>query len=66
MGIEQYMLGLHGGRSRMKCYVSVPTAIEYFQQYGLNVLKCSSSRRHMAAVVTAGNKTPPPPEAAHA
>lgn len=51
MGIEKYMNGLHGGRSRMKCYVSEPTAIEYFVKNGLHVVNASSSRRHMAALV---------------
>jgi alpha-tubulin suppressor-like RCC1 family protein len=50
MGIERYMNGLSGARSRMKCYVSVPTAIEYFQKRSIKVLHVSSSRRHMAAV----------------
>lgn len=51
MGIEKYMSGLHGARSRMKCYVQVPTAIEYFATHGLVVSSVSTSRRHMAAVV---------------
>lgn len=28
MGIRKYMEGLSGGRSRLKCYVSKPTAVE--------------------------------------
>jgi alpha-tubulin suppressor-like RCC1 family protein len=50
MGIERYMNGLTGSRSRMKCYVSVPNVIEFFQKNGLKALQASSSRRHMAAV----------------
>jgi alpha-tubulin suppressor-like RCC1 family protein len=52
MGIEQYMTGLHGGRSRMKCYVSKPTSIEYFEREGLHVCWVTCGRRHMAAIAT--------------
>jgi regulator of chromosome condensation len=50
MGVEQYMYGLHGGRSRMKCYVSKPTAIEAFLHKHLHVVGVSTGRRHMAAI----------------
>ena len=48
MGIRAYMEGLHGARSRMKCYVSRPTAIEAFD--GVRVEQIGTSRRHMIAL----------------
>eukprot|EP00735_Rhodelphis_limneticus_P003723 TRINITY_DN15234_c0_g1::TRINITY_DN15234_c0_g1_i1::g.30824::m.30824 TRINITY_DN15234_c0_g1::TRINITY_DN15234_c0_g1_i1::g.30824 ORF type:complete len:454 (-),score=81.24,sp/Q4U2R1/HERC2_MOUSE/35.48/3e-29,sp/Q4U2R1/HERC2_MOUSE/29.59/2e-24,sp/Q4U2R1/HERC2_MOUSE/31.52/7e-23,sp/Q4U2R1/HERC2_MOUSE/29.27/1e-21,sp/Q4U2R1/HERC2_MOUSE/33.20/3e-20,sp/Q4U2R1/HERC2_MOUSE/28.84/3e-17,sp/Q4U2R1/HERC2_MOUSE/27.74/3e-13,sp/Q4U2R1/HERC2_MOUSE/23.86/1e-12,sp/Q4U2R1/HERC2_MOUSE/25.42/7e-09,sp/Q4U2R1/HERC2_MOUSE/26.00/ len=51
MGIRKYEEGLAGKRSRMKCYVSKPTAIEKLEDIGAKVTWISSSRRHMAAVV---------------
>ena len=51
MGLRRYMEGLHGGRSRMKCYVSVPSPIEAFSGTPLVALSISSGRRHMAAIV---------------
>ena len=50
MGVAQYMTGLHGGRSRMKCYISAPTAIEAFDDAGVHVLAMGTSRRHMIAL----------------
>lgn len=50
MGIQKYMTGLQGGRSKLKCYVSKPTAIEYFRDNGVHVTHIDASRRHMIAV----------------
>lgn len=49
MGVHQYMDGLHGGRDRLKCYVSVPTTVENLKDK--EVLQIASSRRHMCALV---------------
>eukprot|EP01006_Ploeotia_vitrea_P006406 TRINITY_DN13022_c0_g1_i1.p1 TRINITY_DN13022_c0_g1~~TRINITY_DN13022_c0_g1_i1.p1 ORF type:complete len:429 (-),score=43.89 TRINITY_DN13022_c0_g1_i1:133-1383(-) len=50
MGVRQYLVGLSGGKDRMKCYVSKPTAIEVFVEKGIQVAQMATSRRHMAAV----------------
>lgn len=54
LGIKKYMEGLTNSRSRNKCYVSKPTAIEYFVEKGIAVRQLSGTRRCMAAI---GNVT---------
>jgi alpha-tubulin suppressor-like RCC1 family protein len=49
MGVRQYMEGLHGARSRLKCYVSIPSPVVGLE--GKRVLQVDSSRRHMVALV---------------
>ena len=63
MGVEKYLTGLHGARSRMKCYISQPTEVPFeiprelvakFSkdvQIRAHVLEIRSSRRHCCALV---------------
>jgi len=47
MGVRKFLEGLHGQRSRMKCYISQPTHVELD---GVATQLCTS-RRHMCALV---------------
>jgi hypothetical protein len=43
----KYLNGLHGSKSRLKCYISQPTRIHLDQ---VKVLQIATSRRHMLAI----------------
>jgi alpha-tubulin suppressor-like RCC1 family protein len=48
MGVRKFVDGLHGKKSRMKCYISPPTAVEIAKDVFL--VKVDSHRRHMVAL----------------
>ena len=50
MGIHKYLQGLNGQKSRMKTYVSQPTAIEEFIEQDVHILQMDTGRRHMIAL----------------
>lgn len=50
MGVQQFMTGLHGGRSRMKCYVSPPTLVEGLDGKAVRVAQFDTAKRHMIAL----------------
>jgi len=57
MGVLKFIEGLHGGRSRMKCYIPVPTKVVKKDKKPLaGVFQISSSARHMAAIVVKEQK----------
>ena len=56
MGVQQYMTGLAGKRSRMKCYVSRPTPVETTRQ----IVGIDTARRHMIAVAADGSRASAP------
>jgi len=50
MGVLKFLKGLHGQRSRMKCYVSQPTAVT-IALGGAAAKQLCASRRHMICLV---------------
>ena len=61
LGVSKYLTGLHGARSRMKCYISQPTVLERFAEGGLRVAAIATARRVAAAIVV-GRGDPRPTE----
>ena len=52
MALHAFEYGLHGKRSRMKCYIMRPTVIEEFDQRGVRVLAYDTSRATGIAIGT--------------
>ncbi|KAH3763562.1 ultraviolet-B receptor UVR8 [Pelomyxa schiedti] len=64
MGVRKYMTGLSGGRSRMKCYIMVPTIVEELAEKEIFVTQISTSRHTMACVGYHRAKSLPPAQTA--
>lgn len=52
MGLRAFEFGLHGKRSRMKCYIMKPTALEAFVEAGVRVHMYDTSRATGIAIGT--------------